>query len=372
MAVAFCATGARRCAVWSSRATGTGSRPASECGGIEVVEAGHPSPDSVEPRGGCAAARARRERELRRRRNLCCLDLGRRLVARVAAAAGAHVRAEARGREFPDPPGRGHPRDQLRAQASVAAQRRTARRGGASGARGHVRDLRRARRRRRRHRVGPDGPRSDDAGRSAARSSRSTATRSSRSSRRIRRPAVGDAEAGRSRVRARHRASDRDGVDGAGGGRSLPATARATEVVLARRRSRRRSAGARPRARAAREEAPRVGRAHGDPVGRRNARRARRRRRPRRAQHGIPRCTRARARRRAGHLCARGRYRRHRRCTAITRAASSCRTTLQLGAERGIVARASYWRDTTLIVTLTPAALLLRPVRLVPTSTISD
>ena len=89
----------------------------------------------------------------RSRRDALLPDLRRRLVARVAAAAGTDLRAEARSGEFPDPARRRHPRDQLRPQASVALEGRAARGCGAPGSGRDVRDLRRARRRRRRDRV---------------------------------------------------------------------------------------------------------------------------------------------------------------------------------------------------------------------------
>ena len=77
---------------------GHGLKAGESCGGIEIVEAGHPSPDAASLAAGARllelAASARDDEYLD------LPDLGRRLVARRGADAPAHVRAEARGREF--------------------------------------------------------------------------------------------------------------------------------------------------------------------------------------------------------------------------------------------------------------------------------
>ena len=109
-------------------------RPAAGRGGrarIDVVEAAHPSPDSASLAAGARLLELATERS--RRRDAVLPDFGRRLVAgRCAAGADLLSSRSARPRTF-DSPGRGHSRDQLRAQASVAAQRRPARRRRASG-----------------------------------------------------------------------------------------------------------------------------------------------------------------------------------------------------------------------------------------------
>ncbi len=77
---------------------GHGLKAGETCGGVEIVEAGHPSPDASSLAAGArllelaASARRRRVPDLP--------DLGRRLVARRGADAPGHVRAKARGREL--------------------------------------------------------------------------------------------------------------------------------------------------------------------------------------------------------------------------------------------------------------------------------
>ena len=62
-------TGARPCAAWSSRATVTVLKPGEERGGIEIVEAGHPSPDAASLAAGARllelAAELQRRRDAR-------------------------------------------------------------------------------------------------------------------------------------------------------------------------------------------------------------------------------------------------------------------------------------------------------------------
>ena len=312
-----------------------------------------------EPRGRRAAARARGRSS--RRRDAVLPDLGRRLVARVAAAAGAHVRAETRRREFPDPPRRRHPRDQLRAQASVALEGRPARRCRASRARGDVRDLRRARRRRRRDRVGPDDAGPDDAGRRAARSSRSTAIRLLSElaphlgrSAQWETPKPGDPEFARDT-----RAPDRDGGDGARGGRAIPRASRAiascSSATISTTKRRRSAASTRGSRRSTRSRAERTAILSGGETrvvlgegGGRGGRNTEYLAALALELDGAP------------GICA---------LAADTDGIDGhgdhaggivVPEMLQLGARTRLVARASYWRDTILIVTLMRCGLLLR------------
>ena len=104
---------------------GHGLKAGETCGGVEIVEAGHPSPDASSLAAGARllelAASARDDEYL-----ICLISGGGSSLAAAADAPG-HVRAKARGRELLDSSRRGHPRDQLRAQAFVEAEGRPAR-----------------------------------------------------------------------------------------------------------------------------------------------------------------------------------------------------------------------------------------------------
>ena len=229
---------------------GHGLKPGEQCGAIEVIEAGHPSPDSASLAAGARLLEL--ASHLRADETLCCLISGggsslasqplpaltfeqKRAAANFLIRQGADIR-----------------------EINCVRKHLSRLKGGRLAVAAHPNPVATF--------VISDVP-GDDVGAIASGPTVPDPTTQAEALRilekyrypaaarawpHLGRPEVGDAEARRSGVRRRQRALDRDGRDGARGGRALP---RATRVRrrAARRRPRRRSAGARPRARTARE-----------------------------------------------------------------------------------------------------------------------
>ena len=132
---------------------------------VEMIEAGHPIPDAA---GLQAADRALELADGATADDLVLVLMSGGASANwIAPAARRVVRRQAGGDARAAALGRQHFRDQLRAQTSLAHQRRAAGAPCTSGAACDHRHLRRAGRRPVRHRLGPDRARSHDAQRRA-------------------------------------------------------------------------------------------------------------------------------------------------------------------------------------------------------------